>query len=65
LLLQTARAQGATLVIATHDARVAAFLVDQNNGQIGLQRLSLVRKQLLKEEQKGDVAATPSTGAAP
>ena len=46
LLLLTAQAQGATLVIATHDARVAALLVLENNGQIDLQSLSLLRKQL-------------------
>ncbi len=57
LLLQTAQAQGATLVIATHDARVEAALAAENSGQIGLQRLSLVRKQLSNEEQVGGVAA--------
>lgn len=61
LLLQTARAQGATLVIATHDARVDAYLTAENTGNIGLARLSLVRKQLSKEEQtEVPVAATPS-----
>jgi putative ABC transport system ATP-binding protein len=63
LLLQTARAQGATLVIATHDARVAACISLENKGQIGLQTLSLVRKQLSKEEQKSSVAETPLVGA--
>jgi putative ABC transport system ATP-binding protein len=47
LLLQTAKEQGATLVIATHDARVAASIPLGNNGQIGYQPLSLLRKQLL------------------
>jgi putative ABC transport system ATP-binding protein len=41
LLLDTAQAQGATLAIATHDARVAALLAPQLQGQIGLQALSL------------------------
>ena len=41
LLLHTAQAQGATLAIATHDARVAALLAPQLQGQIGLQALSL------------------------
>jgi putative ABC transport system ATP-binding protein len=41
LLLDTAQAQGATLAIATHDARVAALLAPQLEGQIGLQALSL------------------------
>jgi putative ABC transport system ATP-binding protein len=65
LLLQTAHAQGATLVIATHDARVAAFIAAENKSQIGLQTLSLVRKQLSKEEQKSPVAETPLVGAKP
>jgi len=46
LLLFTAQAQGATLVIATHDARVAALLALENKGQIDLQSLSLLRKKL-------------------
>ncbi|MBX9831878.1 MAG: ATP-binding cassette domain-containing protein [Burkholderiaceae bacterium] len=51
LLLATARNHGATLVIATHDARVAALIPTGVEGQIGFQRLSLLRKQLSKEEQ--------------
>lgn len=46
LLLQTAQGLGATLVIATHDARVAALIPPLNNGQIGFQPLRLLRKQL-------------------
>jgi putative ABC transport system ATP-binding protein len=46
LLLQTATAQGATLVIATHDARVAAAIPHRINGQIGYQPLVLLRNQL-------------------
>ncbi len=42
LLQTTARQQGATLVIATHDTRVAANL----DGQIGFQPLLLLRHQL-------------------
>lgn len=42
LLQATALRQGATLVIATHDARVAAHL----DSQIGFQPLSLGRQQL-------------------
>ncbi|MDP1955492.1 MAG: ATP-binding cassette domain-containing protein [Polaromonas sp.] len=42
LLQATATRYGATLVIATHDARVAANL----GAQIGFQPLSLLRKQL-------------------
>ena len=48
LLLATATRHGATLVIATHDARVAGLVPLAADGQIGFQRLSLVRNQLLK-----------------
>jgi len=51
LLLATARTHGATLVIATHDARVAALIPAGVEGQIGFQPLRLFRKQLSKEEQ--------------
>lgn len=43
LLLQTARTFGATLVIATHDARVAALIPATAPGQAALQTLSLQR----------------------
>ena len=46
LLLETAHAQGATLVIATHDARVAALIPPDVESQIGFQRLCLLRNQL-------------------
>lgn len=46
LLLATAKTQGATLVIATHDARIAALIPPGINGQIGFQPLKLLRKQL-------------------
>jgi putative ABC transport system ATP-binding protein len=46
LLLSTAKVQGATLVIATHDARVAALIPSSINGQIGFQPLHLLRSQL-------------------
>ena len=46
LLLTTAKAQNATLVIATHDARVAKLIPLDSNGQIGFQTSYLVRKQL-------------------
>ena len=46
LLLFAAQAQGATLVIATHDARIGALLALENKGQIGFQSISLLRKQL-------------------
>jgi putative ABC transport system ATP-binding protein len=48
LLLTTAARHGATLVIATHDARVAALVPPADDGQIGFQRLSLLREQLSK-----------------
>ena len=53
LLLQTARAQAATLVIATHDARVASLIPPEINGQIGFQPLRIVRDQLSKSERVG------------
>jgi putative ABC transport system ATP-binding protein len=46
LLLDTARAQGATLVIATHDARVVALIPPDMKGQIGFLPLLLLRNQL-------------------
>ena len=48
LLLATAAQHGATLVIATHDARVAALVPPAADGQIGFQRLSLLREKLSK-----------------
>jgi len=44
LLLATARTLGATLVIATHDARVAALIPPSVNGQNGFQPLCLLRQ---------------------
>lgn len=46
LLLATAKTYNATLVIATHDARVAQAIGLENNGQISFQALQLMRKQL-------------------
>lgn len=43
LLLQTARQQGATLVIATHDARVAKLIPLTDSGQPGFTALKLSR----------------------
>jgi len=43
LLLRTAQTHGATLVIATHDARVAVMMAAENNGQMCLQSLQLLR----------------------
>ena len=50
LLLDTARAESATLVIATHDARIADLLETAlaRNGQAPLQRLSLPAKKPLE-----------------
>jgi putative ABC transport system ATP-binding protein len=45
-LLSTAKVQGATLVIATHDARVATLIPSNIDGQIGFQPLHLLRSQL-------------------
>jgi putative ABC transport system ATP-binding protein len=46
LLLATAKTQGATLVIATHDARVAPLISPHANGRIGFQRLNLPGRTL-------------------
>jgi len=46
LLLDTARQQGATLVIATHDARVAGLLAPETNDEIGIQPSWLLRLSL-------------------
>lgn len=46
LLLHTAQDRNATLVIATHDARVAALIPTGPEGQIGFWPLKLVRQQL-------------------
>ena len=46
LLLATAQVQGATLVIATHDARVALLIPPAASGQMGFQALQLKRHQL-------------------
>jgi putative ABC transport system ATP-binding protein len=46
LLLATAKSQNATLVIATHDARVAQSIPSDVDGQIGFQPLRLVHNQL-------------------
>ena len=43
MLVQTAQAQGATLVIATHDARVAPLIPEAANGQLGYTALKLSR----------------------
>ena len=44
LLVQTARQQGATLVIATHDGRVAPLIPAGPDGQSGFAALQLVRQ---------------------
>ncbi len=46
LLLGTARQSGATLVIATHDARIAVLIPLKNNGQKGFRPLILLPGQL-------------------
>ena len=46
LLLTTARTHGATLVIATHDARVATLIPSDMNGQIGFKPIRLLRSTL-------------------
>ena len=46
LLLSTAQAHGATLVIATHDARVAALIPAGADGKTGFQPLQLLHSTL-------------------
>ena len=46
LLLSTAQAHGATLVIATHDARVATLIPMEVNAEIGFKPLFLKRHEL-------------------
>jgi putative ABC transport system ATP-binding protein len=46
LLVVTAKARGATLVIATHDARVAPIIPRGSDGQIGFQPLRLLGHSL-------------------
>ena len=46
LLLATAQAQDATLVIASHDARVAQLIPPDIEGKCGFQRLQLLRRPL-------------------
>lgn len=46
LLLTAAKTQGATLVIATHDARVATLIPPDLQGQNGFQPLHLLRNKL-------------------
>jgi putative ABC transport system ATP-binding protein len=51
LLLDTASTCEATLVIATHDARVAGLIPAKSNGEIGYQRMQLLGKELSNTEQ--------------
>jgi putative ABC transport system ATP-binding protein len=46
LLLDAAQRQNSTLVVATHDARVASLISALTQGKIDLQTLQLKRKQL-------------------
>ena len=46
VLIKTEHHQGATLAIATHDARVAALLTPQLPSQTSLQALRLLRPSL-------------------
>jgi putative ABC transport system ATP-binding protein len=72
LLLATAQRQAATLVIATHDARVGHRIAAHHKVPLGLQRLQLVREKLSNSEQMtaSQTAAAlgmsaTSTGTAP
>ncbi len=50
LLQSTSQSEGATLVIATHDHRVAALLQAENTGKNGTQPAQMLRMQLSKTE---------------
>ena len=63
LLLVTAQGQSATLVIATHDARVAQRITTHHQVPFGLQRLQLVREQLSNSEHaSAQFATVPAQG---
>ena len=64
LLLHTARQQGATLVIATHDARVAQLIPLDMDGKKGFQSMHLLHRKLLIEEQSKGVEQLPQKGGA-
>jgi putative ABC transport system ATP-binding protein len=49
LLLHTASLHRATLVVATHDARVAKLIPAGSEGQMGFQPLQLLRSQLINQ----------------
>ena len=53
LLMSTARNHDTTLVIATHDARVAAMLPKQVNGQNSFHSLQLLRQQRTNRDLTG------------
>ena len=63
LLLQTARQRGATLVIATHDARVGGYLSAGFDGQIDFQRMHLLHQKLSNQERFDAVERLAPSGA--
>lgn len=62
LLVQTCRAQGATLVIATHDQRVHSLLQTGDFEKNGLQPLEIKRMQLQKQEHAAQVHSAAQAG---
>lgn len=64
LLLTTSRAHGATLVIATHDARVDTLLHRGFDAENGIQPAQVLRMQLSKIEQIAPPAQACGAGAA-
>lgn len=66
LLLETARKHAATLVIATHDARVAGLIPPGLHGQVGFESLQLKRNpdRLGAALQVGPTSASSQVGEA-
>lgn len=54
LLVKTAQQQSASLVIATHDSRVASFIKEQNTSELKLFQMAL-------QKQSSQQSANPST----
>jgi putative ABC transport system ATP-binding protein len=62
LLQSTSLSEGATLVIATHDSRVAALLQANSSEEKGTQPPQILRMQLSKQEQLLEIEAAGQQG---
>jgi len=65
LLLHTAGQHGATLVIATHDARVVQLIPAGVDGKNGFQSLRLLHRRLLIDEHADGVGKPAHEGGTP